>query len=110
MIFFCNFSYICSLCTEITSFFCCCFYCNCNDCKHEIKKFFSSICQKEKQDNNDDLNKTTDININNIDGVSNKELPPPNSEDKIIKSQLNFDDKCNYERKKFFRSICQKKR
>ena len=78
MIFYCSFNSICSCCKEFTSFFCCCFYCNCSECKYEIKQFFSSICQKDEQNNNNDINKSKEIIINNIDDIKNREFPLPN--------------------------------
>ena len=95
MIFFCSFNSICLFCNELISFFCCCFYCNCNECKYEIKKFYSSIFEKEKKNNNND-NKTNDIIINNTDDIKNTLYPPLNSEETRLKGKLhnnNLDDK-----------------
>ena len=95
-IFFCSFSTICFLFTEFVSFFCCFFYCNCDECCDEIQKFFGSICEKEKEGNNNDYNKTNEIIINNINNIKNEELPP-NSEETRINDKLNNINNISYD-------------
>ena len=88
MIFFCSCDSICLFCNELVLFFCCCFYCNCKDCKHEIRKFYNSIFEKEKQNNNNDIKKNNGIIINNIDDIKNIQYPSTISEETRLKGRL----------------------
>ena len=65
------------------------------------KKFYSSIFEKEKQINNNDINKTNDIIVNNINVIKNNEYPP-NSEEASKKEFFNnyLDDKSLTSQKK----------
>ena len=95
MIFFCSFNSICLFCSEFISFFCCCFYCNCKDFKHEIRKFYNSIFEKEKQNNNNDIEKKNCVKINNIDNITDIKYPSCISEKRRLKVRLNKNPNVN---------------